>query len=146
MTYQPTIRTQHDLEEAWRFLMHPLGFSGRSTWFMLIDADGRPVPQITQIEEADRPPAPGEIAGLADVVKELRDEFVPGGRLASCSAGPALRPSPPTTWGGLEPCTRCAGSPTYPSRWCTSPATPTSFRSRWTRRCLTAPRDGAPDG
>jgi hypothetical protein len=92
MDYQPTIRTQQDLEEAWRFLMHPLGFSGRSTWFMLLDADCRPVPHVTQIEETGPPPAPEQIAGLADVVAELREEFAPGGRIAFLLS----RPGPPT--------------------------------------------------
>ena len=66
MTYRPSIRTQQDLEDAWRHLLHPLGFSGPSVWFLLIDADG-----------------------------ELRDEFAPGGRVAfarSRPGAPALGP------------------------------------------------------
>lgn len=88
MTYRPTIRTQQDLEGAWRYLMHPLGFAGQSLWFMLIDADDQPVPQVTQIEEADRPPPPDELAGLADVIKGLRDDLVPGGRVAFLRSRP----------------------------------------------------------
>ena len=82
MTFRPTIRTQQDLEEAWRYLMSPLGFSGASIWFLLIDADGQPFPHLTQIEETDGPPTTAELAGLADVVSELRDDFAPGGRVA----------------------------------------------------------------
>ena len=93
MTFRPTIRTQQDLEDAWRYLMSPLGFSGASIWFMLIDADGQPFPHLTQVDEADDPPTPAELAGLADVVSELRDEFTPGGRVAflrSRPGGPAV--------------------------------------------------------
>ena len=82
MTFRPTIHTQQDLEDAWRHLMSPLGFSATSIWFMLIDADGHPFPHVTQIEDADQPPSPEELAGLADVIKDLRDELVPGGRVA----------------------------------------------------------------
>ena len=88
MTYRPTIRTQQDLQDAWRFLMSPLGFSTTSTWIMLIDADDQPVPQVTQIDDPDRPPTRDDLAGLVDVVKELRDELVPGGRVAFLRSRP----------------------------------------------------------
>jgi hypothetical protein len=88
MTFRPTIRGQQDLEDAWRYLMSPLGFSGTSLWFMLIDADDQPVPQVTQIDDAARAPTPAEIAGLADVIGELRDEHVPGGRVAFLRSRP----------------------------------------------------------
>jgi len=91
MTYQPTIRTQQDLEDAWRYLMSPLGFTRTSTWFMLIDADDRPVPHVTQIDDPDQPPTADDLAGLADVVKQVRDELVPGGRVAFLRS----RPGPP---------------------------------------------------
>ena len=40
MTFRPVISSQADLEAAWRFLMQPLGFSGESLWFMLVEPDG----------------------------------------------------------------------------------------------------------
>lgn len=47
MTFRPVISSQADLEAAWRFLMKPLGFSGESLWFMLVEPDGTVVPSIT---------------------------------------------------------------------------------------------------
>ena len=82
MTFRPTIRTQHDLEGAWRHLMQPLGFHRRSVWFMLIASDDRPFPHLTEIEEDDDPPTREELAGLAHVIEQLRDDAAPGGRVA----------------------------------------------------------------
>ena len=144
MTFRPTIQTQQDLEDAWRYLMSPLGFSGASIWFMLIDAEDRPVPHVTQIEEADDPPTPGELAGLADVISELRDELVPGGRVAflrSRPGGPALSAADRRLARTLYEIAR--HSQTYRSRSCTSPATSTSCPSRWTTPCPTPPHDDA---
>ena len=50
-TFRPIIHGQADLEDVWRNLMEPLGFSGRSLWLMFIDADDRAMPQLTQIED-----------------------------------------------------------------------------------------------
>jgi hypothetical protein len=96
MNFNPTIHSQQDLEDVWRHLMGPLGFSGRSLWLMLVDADGHPVPHLSQIEQADSPPDDGELAGFADIVRGLVDEFVPGGRIAflrSRPGGPGLTPN-----------------------------------------------------
>ena len=72
MNFEPTIHSQQDLEDVWRRLMGPLGFSGRSLWLMLVDADGHPVPHLSQIEQADTPPELDELAGFADIVRGLR--------------------------------------------------------------------------
>ena len=50
-TYRPIIHGQADLEDAWRTLMEPLGFSRRSLWLMFIAADDRLMPQVTEIED-----------------------------------------------------------------------------------------------
>ena len=49
--FQPTIRTQQDLLDAWRHLIRPLGFRGRSVWMMWIGPDARPLPQLVEITE-----------------------------------------------------------------------------------------------
>lgn len=54
--FRPIIRSQADLEDAWRHLMRPLGFGRRSLWLMLVCDDDRPLPQLTEI--ADLPPRP----------------------------------------------------------------------------------------
>lgn len=88
MTFQPTIRSQQDLEDAWRHLMGPLGFSGPSIWLMLIAADDRPFPHLTQIEGADRLPTPVVMDRFAEMIVELRAEYAPGGRVAFLRSRP----------------------------------------------------------
>ena len=88
MTFQPTIRSQSDLHEAWSTLMQPLGFSGHSVWLMMLEPDGRPVPHLTEIEEAVHPPVGEELLGLAEMVRQLREEIVPDGRFAFLRSRP----------------------------------------------------------
>jgi hypothetical protein len=80
--FRPLIRTQADLEQAWRHLMEPLGFSRHSVWMMLVDGDDRPIPQITEIDGADEPPEPEEVDGLAEVLRRLRRDVAPHARFA----------------------------------------------------------------
>ncbi len=80
--FRPVIRTQADLERAWRTLMEPLGFSSSSVWLMMIGADDRPTPHITQIEDAADPPTPEQAEGLASMLQTLLDDVAPGGRWA----------------------------------------------------------------
>ena len=81
--FRPTIRTQADLEKAWRRLMSPLGFSGYSVWMMVIEPNHQPVPQLTQIEDAELPPDASEQSALADFLRALADDaLAPGSRMA----------------------------------------------------------------
>lgn len=82
MTFSPTIRTDADLESAWRTLMGPLGFSRHSLWVMLIAGDGTPVPQLTKLDDLVRPPSDENLASLARVLRRHRDDHAPDGRLA----------------------------------------------------------------
>jgi len=82
MTFRPTIRSQADLEAAWRALMGPLGFARHSIWLMVIDADDQPFPHLTQIEDTDQPPPPEELAGLGELLDTLVSDLAPGGRVA----------------------------------------------------------------
>ena len=88
MTFRPTIRSQADLEDAWRTLMGPLGFSRDSIWLMLIRSDDRLFPHLTQIDDAVDPLTGDELAGFAELVGELRSEFAPGGRVAFLRSRP----------------------------------------------------------
>ena len=85
--FRPVIRSQADLESAWRQLMEPLGFGGQSVWLLLIGADDRPLPHVTQIEEADDPPTPAQADGFASMLRSLLDD-VPGGRWAFLRSRP----------------------------------------------------------
>jgi hypothetical protein len=70
--YRPTVRTQADLEKVWRHLMEPLGFGGWSVWMMRIDSDGRTVPQILEITEAeDAPTTAEETRSFAELLRDL---------------------------------------------------------------------------
>lgn len=80
--YRPTITSQADLERLWRVLMRPLGFTETSLWAMLVDADGRPVPTLTEITELADLPDPGETCSMAAFLGDLLAEHVPGGRVA----------------------------------------------------------------
>lgn len=68
--YRPVIRSQADLEQMWRRLMTPLGFSTCSLWSVFIE-DDRPLPQITEF--TDLPESPDdEIADrLGSVLENL---------------------------------------------------------------------------
>ena len=88
MTFEPTIRSQSDLHDAWATLMQPLGFSGHSIWLMMIDRDDRPVPHLTEIEEAVHAPVDVELAGFAEMVRLLHEKIVPDGRFAFLRARP----------------------------------------------------------
>ena len=61
--FRPQIRTQADLEAAWRHLIHPLGFHRRSVWLLLVDGGGYPTPVVTEV--VDLPEEPVEVTGDA---------------------------------------------------------------------------------
>ncbi|GAA1478204.1 hypothetical protein GCM10009623_26500 [Nocardioides aestuarii] len=88
MTFRPIIRTQQDLEDAWRELMGPLGFTRTSIWLMLIEADGTPIPQLSKIEAPVAVPIAAELDAFTDMVGGLVREFVPGGRVAFLRSRP----------------------------------------------------------
>ncbi len=86
--FRPTITTQADLERLWRVLMRPLGFTETSLWAMLVDADGRPVPTLTEITELADLPDPGETRSMAAFLGDLLAEHGPGGRVRSSATRP----------------------------------------------------------
>jgi hypothetical protein len=67
---RPRIRTQAELEQLWRRLMSPLGFSRHTLWMVVIVAD-RPVPQIMEIVDAADIPGDDDIASFARVLERL---------------------------------------------------------------------------
>lgn len=52
----PAIKTQEDLCQQWRSLMGELGFGQRYLWALILDADGRVLPGIIQIEDCSAAP------------------------------------------------------------------------------------------
>jgi hypothetical protein len=85
--YEPVLTTQTELEHAWRELMGPWSHSRHSIWMMLI-VDDRPLPQLTEIDEAHDPPDPEHVDGLAEVLRMLDSEVAPGMRVAFLRSRP----------------------------------------------------------
>jgi len=70
---RPVLHTQADLEALWRQLMGPLGFRHGSIWMLLIDPDGRPIPQVTEFTDAEDVPAEEMVASVAELLRHLHD-------------------------------------------------------------------------
>ena len=86
--FRPLIRTQADLEHAWRHLMEPLGFGDHSIWMMLVGANDRPIPQLNEIAGAVTPPDPEEVDGLAELLRRLSRDVSPRARFAFLRSRP----------------------------------------------------------
>jgi hypothetical protein len=90
----PPVHTQEALHQQWRALMGQLGFSGYSLWLHLIEADGRPTPMLTQIEEMSHLPdlADERLTNLMWLCSQLTEELTPGGRVAFLLSRPGRAP------------------------------------------------------
>jgi hypothetical protein len=77
-SYRPVVRSQSDLESVWKHLMgrqtRDGRFGGHSLWLLVIDADDRPFPQITEITDAVEPPDDGMVSSIATFLDGLADE------------------------------------------------------------------------
>lgn len=82
-----TIRSHADLVDAWRHLMGPWGFGCHSIWMMLI-LDDRPLPALTEIPDAKAPPDATVLDKLAETLRLLEGEIVPGARFAFLRSRP----------------------------------------------------------
>ena len=82
--FRPLVRTQSDLEQMWRRLMSPLGFSSHTLWMVVIE-DDRPVPQIMEIVEAAEAPVEEDVVAFARVLEHLAQ---PGLRFAFLRSRP----------------------------------------------------------
>jgi hypothetical protein len=78
----PVLHTQADVEQLWRTLMQPLGWSRRACWFALIGPDDRPLTQLGEFEDLPAQPPPEELAQAACLWRGLLDEVLPRGRVA----------------------------------------------------------------
>ncbi|MFT4083344.1 MAG: hypothetical protein QM638_12230 [Nocardioides sp.] len=80
--FTPLISSQADLEEAWRRLMRPLGWSRRALWFLCLGDDDRPLPVIHEVSDLPEPFEPDDAAKAAELWRVMLDEFAPDGSLA----------------------------------------------------------------
>ncbi len=86
-TLPTTVRTQAELEELWRLLMNPLGFSRARLYFFLID-DDHPVPGLVEIDDLPRSPGPGDVDGFAQFLAPFDTRAAPRTRIAFLLARP----------------------------------------------------------
>ena len=49
--YSPILTTEADVTTMWRTIINPLGWHTRRVYFMLVDPDGRPHPQLVEVDE-----------------------------------------------------------------------------------------------
>ena len=76
-SFRPVVRSQSDLESVWKQLMGPQTRDrglGHSLWLLVIDADDRPFPQITEITEADEPPDDEMVSSIATFLDGLAED------------------------------------------------------------------------
>ena len=77
------ITSQAELEQVWRDLMEPLGFSRTSLWIVFLHADGRPHKTLIEVPAPSTMVAPDPAAPeLLDLLEEWTTDQVPGGRVA----------------------------------------------------------------
>jgi hypothetical protein len=70
--FRPVISTQRDLEQMWRRLMTPLGFTGFSLWMVLVE-DDRPVPKVMEFAELPESPEEDDGEAFAAFLAHLAD-------------------------------------------------------------------------
>lgn len=80
--FDATVHSQADLEQLWRRLMEPLGFSGHTLWMLVIGADGRVLGEIVQITDMPAEPRPGELDPLPAFLGHLGVDPGSGMRVA----------------------------------------------------------------
>lgn len=64
------LTTTTALARAWRNVTHGTELR-HSVWLMLLDAGHRPVQPVIELEDAESPPDPGDLAPLVDFLTEL---------------------------------------------------------------------------
>jgi hypothetical protein len=68
--FRPVLRTQSDVEQMWRRLMSPLGFSSTTLWMVVVE-DEQPLPRVTEFAGLPESPAAGDAEALAGVLENL---------------------------------------------------------------------------
>lgn len=68
--FRPVLTSQVDLEQMWKRLMKPLGFSRCSLWMVVVE-DDRAVPQIMEFTELPDSPDPEDAEAIAAFLAHL---------------------------------------------------------------------------
>jgi hypothetical protein len=82
--FRPVITTQAELEQMWRRLIRPLGFSGCSLWMVVVE-DDRPRPKIMEFTELPDSPEVDDTDAMARFLALLA---APGTRFAFLRSRP----------------------------------------------------------
>jgi hypothetical protein len=100
--FRPVLRTQADVERFWTTICHPLGWTRHDLWFVIVDADGRPLPSVQDIRDVPVEVDREAVGGLMDLWRHLRDELAPGCSFAVllCRPGPAVLQHSDRAWAG----------------------------------------------
>lgn len=80
--YAPLLRTQRDVEDAWRHLIQPLGWAGRGLWFLFVGADDRPLPLMNEMSDLPDELGPEDAVPAAELWRGVLDNIAPEGRVA----------------------------------------------------------------
>ncbi|CAN5123596.1 hypothetical protein BH09ACT12_BH09ACT12_16480 [soil metagenome] len=80
--FDEPVRTQAELEQLWRGLMEPLGFSGGALWVLAIDGDDRPTRTLMEIRDEGNEPTPEEAVAFGAFLAELSMDVLAGSRWA----------------------------------------------------------------
>lgn len=81
-TELPAVRHPRDLYDRWRTLITPLGFSRRTMWFAILDADGVMSPQLTQIDDLPAQVGLSECLPLLEMIDMIVSAVMPTGSAA----------------------------------------------------------------
>jgi hypothetical protein len=90
--FRPVLRTQADVASFWTRICHPLGWTRHDLWFVIVDADGRPLPVVQDVQGLSVEVEPDVVESLVEVWRRVRDDLVPGGSIAVllCRPGAAV--------------------------------------------------------
>ena len=84
------IRSAAELTERWFTVIAPPIFIARSLWLLWLGADGRMLPMVIPIDDVERRPDEGLVAGLLEVHRGIAEQFLDGSghlALALCRPG-----------------------------------------------------------
>jgi hypothetical protein len=81
-TFRPKLATQADVERFWTRICHPLGWDRHDLWFVLVDADGRPLPVVQDVRDRPVTVDPEVVRNLVDLWRRVCEELLPNGSIA----------------------------------------------------------------
>jgi len=82
-----------DLFRSWSALAGPWGYDEPELFMLVFDAEGRPLPLLSGINELDPLPDEDMIGALCALMRQVIEAEAPGGSLAIMYARPGRRPA-----------------------------------------------------